>query len=106
MKEHDKMTLAKAMGAQFTTISNGSWAHVNVPGGKAFKDWWPEQDANDDYAVLEWMRETYEPQQIEAAFDHQGFGHRWAYDVGSYAIAAFDLISGRIGACPHCGGER
>ena len=62
----------------------------------------PDTDANDDYAVLEWMQGTYEPNQIEAAFDHQGFGHRWVYEIGNYAQAALDLINGEMDKCEDC----
>ena len=62
----------------------------------------PFTDANDDYAVLEWMRVKYEPDEIELAFDHIGYGHRWAYDVGTYAAAALALMGGEIVRCSDC----
>ena len=39
----------------------------------------PFTNPTDDYKVLEWMRDNYETQEIEIAFEHQGFGHRWVY---------------------------
>ena len=93
MNDKDRMTLAKAMGAQFTTISNGSWAHVNMPGGGAFKDWHPDTDANDDYAVLEWMRCKDPKYWITFACElNDGFTEASDYKIGDYARAALKVI--------------
>ena len=49
----DIRKIAKAMGAQFTTISNGSWAVVNLPNGRA--DWNPLTYHDDCHALIEWL---------------------------------------------------
>ena len=55
----------------------------------------PENDANDDYAVLEWMRKTYQPNSIynKVAYD---FAHSLSepasYQIGDYARAALKVI--------------
>ena len=59
---NDSIKLAKAMGGMSTTIENGSWAYCNWPNGVP-ENFDPFTDANDDYAVLEWMRETWKPLQ-------------------------------------------
>lgn len=99
MNDKDRMTLAKAMGAQFTTISNGSWAHVNMPGGGAFKDWHPDTDANDDYGVLRWMRKRYEDRKYNDTWSkfsaHLYYVMRTkvtGYSIGDYARAALKVI--------------
>ena len=50
----DIRKIAKAMGAQFTTISDGSWAIVNLPNGRA--DWNPLTSHDDCHALIEWLR--------------------------------------------------
>ena len=87
--------LAEAMGRPYCYHDGTTAPNVH----SYFK---PLTDANDDYAVLEWMQGTYEPDQIEAAFDHQGFGHRWVYEIGNYAQAALDLINGEMDKCEDC----
>ena len=80
--------------------------------GAPVKDWLekgeipfnPFTDANDDYAVLEWMRETYTSKDIELAFDHIGYGHRWAYETGCNAQACLALLNGEIVNCEECNG--
>ena len=94
------------------------WTNVREESDAAFKDlglWGfppnsnykrgipdPFTDANDDYAVLEWMRDTYEPDLIEAAFDHDGYGHRWAYEVGNNAKAALIILNNEMTDCIDC----
>lgn len=62
----------------------------------------PFNDANDDYKVLEWMLENHETQDIESAFEHIGFGHRWAYDIGTWAKAALILATHEMTDCEVC----
>ena len=68
----------------------------------------PFTDANDDYAVLEWMQVTFNTHEylmghqgdrwvdFIAALDGSGDeGHACCYKIGDYARAAFQVISGR-----------
>lgn len=96
--------LAEAMGWIFEpstyTPENGYWnspcehlSHYCKIGD--VPPFYPFTDANDDYAVLEWMRrgdgdaETY--RLFKDAFDDDyvdGYGRWWLYEIGDYARAA------------------
>ncbi len=91
----DRIKLAKAMGGMATTINDGSWAYCNWPKGvpERFN---PFTDANDDYAVLEWMRsdEMYVTPTYPAFCDQLLYSERGmpAYKIGDYARAALKVI--------------
>jgi len=84
------------MGGMSATISNGSWAYCNGPTGTP-QEFSPDTDANDDYAVLEWMRGNLDPVENE----HGILLEPWAiqlecpqleYEVGDYARAALKVL--------------
>ena len=51
-------------------------------------EWNPLKNANDDYAVLEWMRKD----GPNEAMDHFLFWHPQDYQVGDYARAALKVL--------------
>jgi hypothetical protein len=54
----------------------------------------PFTDANDDYAVLEWLREKYDAQEVINAFESMDGGNCCdLYEVGNYARAALKVIN-------------
>ena len=80
------------------------YGHVSV-NGKLREDFDPFTDANDDYAVLEWMRSfnTYEyllehdDRWVDfiVAIDasDNGEGHKANYQIGDYARACLKVIA-------------
>ena len=83
-----RIKLAEAMG---WTIRDNGWAVA--PNGKL----WPLADipdpftdANDDYAVLEWMR--CRGRKYWTPFMHDTETEQWAYKIGDYARAALKVI--------------
>ena len=104
---NDRIKLSEAMG--YTTCSDGLWdggIRLNGTGPiRLLPD--PEHDANDDYAVLEWMRETYDVPRgtcgsaikglvfvnfREALYQLQDM-YVDGYKIGDYARAALKVIS-------------
>ena len=98
---NDRIKLAEAMG----------WASAGDPDGNV---WWsapptkypesycfdtdelpdPFTDANDDYAVLEWMRNNATwvvGDETDKFFDQLEWG-TWEYEIGDYARAALKVI--------------
>ena len=95
MSRDSRIKLAEAMGWEWQQSSDpliGRWSfggmthdyglwHHYIPD--------PENDANDDYAVLEWMRK-----------EREGFSTcyllttrtRWSYQIGDYARAALEVL--------------
>ena len=64
----------------------------------------PFTDANDDYAVLEWMRESHLWQEFKATLhglrcnekaEWRSGMYTWSYEVGDYARAALKVIEGQ-----------
>lgn len=54
----------------------------------------PFTDANDDYAVLEWMRShgtDYQPPSNK--FSGELFNPQWHYQIGDYARAALKVLT-------------
>jgi len=114
MAEQDEIKLAKAMGfylqtfpVEFTDGSKGmsdfkvwhSPSHQMLePAGELPT---PFTDANDDYAVLEWMREKTPSigEHIKWASDDEGWIffnalhlHKVDYQIGDYARAALKVL--------------
>ena len=66
------------------------------------EDFDPFTDANDDYAVLEWMRENWQGRQGHHGHWHQAAHSLWwrwdeyevmvPYQIGDYARAALKVI--------------
>lgn len=102
---NDRIRLAEAMGWKLITNDVSSWVSPSGRNSgyavleKAFD---PLTDANDDYAVLEWMLDKYRSYEIEKAFDHNGFAHRWVYSTGYYAESALTLLNGDMKECEEC----
>jgi len=75
------------------------YGHVSV-NGKLREDFDPFTDANDDYAVLEWMREqglnesNVRPTKWDAAWDARtDEPHLLDYQIGDYAWACLKVIA-------------
>ena len=77
-----------------------------APGDKRFRYKEPPDpftDANDDYAVLEWMRSDYRWGQFKEALIElrkidvpwHGSQYTWNYKVGDYARAALTVLGGQ-----------
>jgi len=103
MNTDDRITLAEAMG--WTQITkrrlasrslNKRWLTGRSPdqkterwGVKQIPD--PENDANDDYAVLEWINSHTSFSFREPYWN--AMTHRiWSYKIGDYARAALKVI--------------
>ena len=112
MTKEDRIKLAEAMGwKELADREEGwpSWYHDDKPQEECrltenLPD--PVTDANDDYAVLEWMLDhdgwTYHTHNIDIALDHIGVGDRWAVNTGTWAEVALCLMNGDIETCPDC----
>ncbi len=99
----DRIKLAEAMGWIHETGGGRDWYHPSDNRSRCFANQLPdpETDANDDYAVLEWMRDfadADEPKLLRAerALNQlQADAMRdWAlgYEIGDYARAALRVI--------------
>ena len=58
-------------------------------------DFDPFTDANDDYAVLEWMREHDRAGEFDTALcqrDHSMYDELFRYQIGNYARAALKVL--------------
>ena len=78
---NDRIKLAEAMKLPAIESVKKHGMHVG---------WFdPFTDANDDYLVLEWMRET---ESVYCAYDE--IEHEWSldYQIGEYARAALKVI--------------
>jgi hypothetical protein len=93
-QKQNRIRLAEAMewvvrdGALYNPNDPGGWAeipHMPLPD--------PFTDANDDYAVLEWMRKTYWDWQIVIdAFEGAGNNVKDEYHVGDFARVALEVL--------------
>ena len=87
--QEKRIKLAEAMG---WTSWNARWL---TPDHKTITDLPdPFTDANDDYAVLEWMREqaTWVVGDVSDQFCDQLEWNCWEYQIGDYARAALKVI--------------
>ena len=106
-EQNDRIKLAEAMGWTHLAKRVGWWMPPGVPestqcwsGADELPD--PFTDANDDYAVLEWMRTQYLWQDIKSEFyslrEHTesvkwlSGRYTWNYQIGDYARAALKVI--------------
>ena len=96
MNDKDRMILAEAMGlaclgcgVMDTKFGKEFMVEVGCPihDSKAFN---PFADANDDYAVLEWMRDNRTPK--DECVDLWLAKAIWRYEIGDYARAALKVI--------------
>ena len=94
---NDRITVAEAMGwtveekdrlyDNYSEMLNGRYGHLpHMSVGVLIPD--PFTDANDDYAVLEWMRN--EKRHIE--FHDANKCNGWNYQIGDYARAALKVL--------------
>jgi len=92
MTDQDRIRLAEAMG--WVRIDEGGLWENSKGFGRELEQNLPDPftDANDDYAVLEWMRN----QKNNAGYWGllEGVG-RWQYQIGDYARAALKVLDGR-----------
>ena len=96
---NDRIKLAEAMGWQ--EAFKGAWIKPGASDDSyaygALPD--PFTDANDDYAVLEWMRGKYAGNEDDTPWDSEWFtfkdalGNAIDYEIGDYARAALKVIS-------------
>ncbi len=93
---NDRIKLAKAMFPDLFVsekwLSERQADGSRGPNIKRLPD--PENDANDDYAVLEWMRNTSDKwSEFESALTlHAGDPFVWCYQIGDYARAALKVL--------------
>ena len=88
---NDRIKLAEAMG--WTTRDEGNlWADPD-PSNLSLRDAPPDPftDANDDYAVLEWMREQKKWNQWHDFCDECPT-YSFMYQIGDYARAALKVL--------------
>lgn len=96
-----RIKLAEAMGWELTATAPDGWI------GEQPEEWWlfngdyhshlpfdPFTDANDDYAVLEWMRaKELNMNKSKYAFEFYGWLRSAEnYQIGDYARAALKVI--------------
>ena len=91
----DRIKLAEAMGWTMDAPSKESiypWQHVNYTSRVRCPD--PFTDANDDYAVLEWLRDKDNKpwQYMLSQLDYGNHRYKWDYKIGDYARAALKVI--------------
>ena len=96
---NDRIKLAEAMGWKHEQMrENLRRACWHLPPAE---DWRysaalpdPYTDANDDYAVLEWMRkENNKPWQFELSQLDGRKRYKWDYQIGDYARAALKVLT-------------
>lgn len=98
--KEERIKLAEAMGwtnirSKYIAMEEKSYPFGVVPGNvndKRFKEQIPDPftDANDDYAVLEWMRKTDLINSLNVTEYEIQFW--WKYKIGDYARAALKMI--------------
>ena len=93
---NDRIKLAKAMNLDF--VVHGDMVYLRQSNSKPMVQWNPEKWADDDYAVLEWMREkglqdanTW-TKFVDTLNDFPEMGLKVAYQIGDYARAALRAI--------------
>ena len=99
MNDNDRIKLAEAMGwehAPSPSVKDGRWIPPNTfPEARAIihaKLPDPITDANDDYAVLEWMRKCgHSRERVDFIAICQNKTQR-EYKIGDYARAALKVI--------------
>ena len=106
--EQDRIKLAEAMGWRRINDEDLAWwsPEERLPSGTVFCDYVglsclpdPFTDANDDYAVLEWLRSRRDlpPYDMELwrkfmAVIHKGAFSTTYYQIGDYARAALKAL--------------
>ena len=99
---NDRIKLAEAMGWKWSLrnvhYKTGQWTS---PDGTEAEVWCyhdaipfdPFTDANDDYAVLEWMRKTHAPNGDRVWQKFRSHLHlQERYNIGDYARAALKVL--------------
>lgn len=85
-RTNQRVLLAEAMGWT-SNVPDVWWPPGNKRWRKAPPD--PENDANDDYAVLEWIRSQHFVTYLTAHLEHE---YTQDYKIGDYARAALKVI--------------
>lgn len=80
---NDRIKLADAMECLYRANARETF-YIGLPD--------PFTDANDDYAVLEWVRKTYDKNGKEWCNFWFSVGHQASYKIGNYARAALKLL--------------
>jgi len=91
--QQQRERLALAMGSEWVEIlDNGNFVSKKRPYNGT--PWNPETDANDDYAVLEWMRSGNDFNAFSDALDVKWPKNKpaWAYQIGDYVRAALKVL--------------
>jgi len=96
MNTEDRIKLAKAMGwtrikyptAKIPWRKNDMWQPPHMRSVRYKNPPDPFTDANDDYAVLEWMRNCSEIKDTAVNWKSQ-----FTYQIGDYARAALKVIA-------------
>lgn len=91
--DQDRIRLTKAMGWKHEPDYQGVGAWIDYGSGKRqgrvkFDVPDPFTDANDDYAVLEWMRSQKENRNFFEECNESA----WSYEIGDYARAAMEVL--------------
>lgn len=107
MSDQDRIKLAKAMGWEYEKpygtnagplfgklpAGGGVWTRSDGSFTNRFD---PFTDANDDYAVLEWMRNMAKGSPEKYRLDFYAHSMRgsmcWNYQIGDYARAALKVL--------------
>ena len=87
----DRIKLAEAVGLEWLDCIPGR-THIKgvfILKGREWKQFNPFTDANDDYAVLEWMRGQDWPRW---ALISEGCEYCFDYQIGDYARAALKVL--------------
>ena len=93
--EKDRIRLAEAIGRRHPLGKHYGGGVSELFGGPSgyIEPFDPFTDANDDYAVLEWMRKNWTDQQQIDALEALPMGNYMdAYQIGDYARAALKVI--------------
>ncbi len=102
MKADDRVKLGEAMGLRLRRTlphkPNSPGCYIHDKPRRCWRAFDPFTDANDDYAVLEWMREKHHENAVASALLLPGDGHGFSamkqrYYVGDYARAALQVIN-------------
>ena len=107
MFDKDRIRLAEALGWVWHDpywVSTGEPPHLAADIEKYLYYQWPAEeppippfdpftDANDDYAVLEWMRKNVDPwESVENAIMGNGVADFLDYRIGDFARAALRML--------------
>ena len=92
--QEKRIKLALAMGWVNEGGGGRVWWHPTDSRSRCFPNHLPDPltDANDDYAVLEWMLVG----TPDSSHGRIYLGNKWDYKIGDYARAALKVIGGKV----------